>query len=137
MAEGEDGAAVPKEQKGSWMSFLKQIASFSGDLSSLTAPSFILSPTSLVEFSAYWGEPDADFANIATGKSPEERCLLVLKWFILTLKGQYTRRETTTGSEKSERSTCMFLVPPLAKLIAHRTIQSRTGGSFHWKLARV
>jgi len=26
--------------------------------------------------------------------------LLVLKWFILTLKGQYTRRETTTGSEK-------------------------------------
>ena len=100
MAE-EEGGAVPKDQKGSWMSFLRQIASVSGDLSALTAPSFILSPTSLVEFSAYWGEPDQDFAKIATGKSPEDRMLLVLKWFILTLKGQYTRRETQTGSEKS------------------------------------
>ena len=32
-------------QRGSWGQFLKQLASFSGDLSSLTAPSFILSPT--------------------------------------------------------------------------------------------
>ena len=59
--------AVPAAQRGSWTSFLKSyafftkyiihlltslfsIASFSGDLSSLTAPPFILSPTSLTEF---------------------------------------------------------------------------------------
>ncbi|QLG70652.1 hypothetical protein HG535_0A05940 [Zygotorulaspora mrakii] len=43
----------------SWTSFLKSIASFNGDLSSLSAPPFILSPTSLSEFSQYWAEhPD-------------------------------------------------------------------------------
>ena len=60
--------AIPASQRGSWSSFLKaydvlpcsepwsqtshcsRIASFSGDLSSLTAPPFILSPTSLTEF---------------------------------------------------------------------------------------
>jgi protein KES1 len=32
------------------MQFIKSIASFSGDLSKLTAPSFILSPVSLTEY---------------------------------------------------------------------------------------
>lgn len=45
-----------------WTSFLKSIASFSGDLSSLTAPPFILSPVSLVEFPSYWGEAYTEFA---------------------------------------------------------------------------
>ena len=59
MGEEEVGGAVPKEQRQGWGQFLKSIATFSGDLSSLTAPSFILSPVSLVEFPAYWGEhPD-------------------------------------------------------------------------------
>jgi hypothetical protein len=69
------------------------------DLSSMTAPSFILSPVSLTEFSAYWGEPTEEWLDIAAGQSPEERMLKVLKWFICTLKGQYTSRETQTGSE--------------------------------------
>ncbi|KAJ3490019.1 hypothetical protein NLJ89_g11473 [Agrocybe chaxingu] len=50
MTEEVVGQAVPASQRGSWSSFLKSIASFSGDLSSLTAPPFILSPTSLTEF---------------------------------------------------------------------------------------
>ena len=93
----------------------KQLASFSGDLSSLTAPSFILSPTSLCEFSTYMGECVDAFAAIsvryrscmhrrtqaATSKTPEERMLAVLRWWILQLKGSFTRRETQTGSEKS------------------------------------
>lgn len=45
-----------------WTSFLKSIASFSGDLSSLTAPPFILSPVSLAEFPSYWGEAYTEFA---------------------------------------------------------------------------
>ncbi|KAJ1022480.1 hypothetical protein NDA16_003469 [Ustilago loliicola] len=100
MDEEEVGGAVPKEQRQGWGQFLKSIATFSGDLSSLTAPSFILSPVSLVEFPAYWGEhPDA-FANIAKGKDEVERMNNVLKWFVSTLKGQFTARNTSMGSEK-------------------------------------
>ncbi|KIN96639.1 hypothetical protein M404DRAFT_162675 [Pisolithus tinctorius Marx 270] len=87
-------------QKGSWASFLKSLAGFTGDLSSMTAPPFILSPTSLTEFPAYWCERPELFAKIADGMSEEERALAVLKWFISTLKGQYTSRNESMGSEK-------------------------------------
>jgi len=97
MSEGE---AVPVSQRGSWSSFLKSIASFSGDLSSLTAPPFILSPTSLTEFPAYWCERPALFAAIADAKDNEARALAVLRWFIGTLKDQYTSRNESMGSEK-------------------------------------
>jgi len=96
----EAGAAVPANQRGSWASFLKAITSFSGDLSSLTAPPFILSPTSLTEFPAYWCERPELFAQISAGQSEEIRALLVLKWFISTLKGQYSTRNEKMGSEK-------------------------------------
>lgn len=93
--------SVPVAQKASWSSFLKTIISASGDLSSLSAPSFILSPVSLSEFPSYWGEPTAQFNAIALeGKTPEERQILVTKWFLSTLAGQFTRREKETGSEK-------------------------------------
>jgi len=94
------GEGVPASQRSSWTQFVKAIASFSGDLSSLTAPPFILSPISLTEFPAYWGEHPHLFAAIVDGKTEEERALRVLKWFISTLKGQYTTRNDTMGSEK-------------------------------------
>lgn len=96
----EEDSSVPTHQKSSWSTFLKAIASFSGDLSSLTAPSFILSPTSLCEFPSYWGEPFEEFSSISNGKNEEDRMMLVLRWFLATLTGQFTRRETQTGSEK-------------------------------------
>ncbi|KAI9622243.1 hypothetical protein H4Q26_015279 [Puccinia striiformis f. sp. tritici PST-130] len=111
----EEQTTVPSSQRSSWSSFLKTIATFSGDLSSLTAPSFILSPTSLCEFPSYWGEPHREFAAISTGKNAEERMILTLRtctelwddvlWedvggFIATFKGQFTRRENQTGTEK-------------------------------------
>ncbi|RDB15413.1 Protein KES1 [Hypsizygus marmoreus] len=94
------GEAVPASQRGSWTSFLKSIASFSGDLSSLTAPPFILSPVSLTEFPAYWCEHPDIFAAITDAKDDESRALAVLRWFISTLKGQYTSRNESMGSEK-------------------------------------
>ncbi|TEB22466.1 Oxysterol-binding protein [Coprinellus micaceus] len=94
------GDAVPASQRGSWSSFLKSIASFSGDLSSLTAPPFILSPVSLTEFPAYWCERPDLFAAIADAKEGEQRHLAVLKWFVSTLKDQYTSRNEEMGSEK-------------------------------------
>ncbi|KAF8154016.1 hypothetical protein B0H34DRAFT_720051 [Crassisporium funariophilum] len=96
----EAGNAVPAAQRGSWTSFLKSIASFSGDLSSLTAPPFILSPTSLTEFPAYWCERPEFFAAIADAKPGHERVLAVLRWFVSTLKDQYTSRNEEMGSEK-------------------------------------
>ncbi|KAF7791578.1 hypothetical protein EIP86_002594 [Pleurotus ostreatoroseus] len=116
--------AVPAAQKGSWASFLKSIASFSGDLSSLTAPPFILSPISLTEFPAYWGERPELFVAIADAQTEEARAVAVLRWFIVrvsssayqplsaacfltphpdpqgTLKDQYTSRNEKLGSEK-------------------------------------
>ncbi|TBU39300.1 Oxysterol-binding protein [Dichomitus squalens] len=94
------GEGVPTAQKSSWTTFLKSIASFSGDLSSLTAPPFILSPISLTEFPAYWCERPALFAAIADAQTEQDRSIAVLKWFISTLKGQYTSRNEKLGSEK-------------------------------------
>ncbi|POY70703.1 hypothetical protein BMF94_6286 [Rhodotorula taiwanensis] len=96
----DEASSVPAAQKSGWGQFLKSLASFSGDLSGLTAPPFILSPTSLSEFPSYWGEPKDLFAAIADGATPEERQLRVTRWFLATLSGQFTRREKETGSEK-------------------------------------
>lgn len=100
----------------SWTSFLKSIASFNGDLSSLSAPPFILAPISLTEFSQYWAEhPDLflessfiNEENFKDGFAPElevetpeiARMLSITKWFISTLKSQYCSRNETMGSEK-------------------------------------
>ncbi|KAF2133105.1 oxysterol binding protein-like protein [Dothidotthia symphoricarpi CBS 119687] len=99
MAEKE-GSAVPAQSKGSWSSFLKSIASFNGDLSSMTAPAFILSTTSLTEFSSYWTEHPSIFVAPAAEKDPAKRAVLVLKWFLSTLKQQYASRSEKLGSEK-------------------------------------
>ncbi|KAK1926347.1 hypothetical protein DB88DRAFT_481513 [Papiliotrema laurentii] len=100
MAEKEAGADVPQEQKAGWASFIKSLASMTSDLSSMTAPPFILSPVSLTEFPAYWCEHPHLFAAISEGATPQERMERVLRWFIATLKGQYTTRNEKMGSEK-------------------------------------
>lgn len=100
----------------SWTSFLKSISSFNGDLSSLSAPPFILSPTSLTEFSQYWAEhPDLFLeASFINDKNYKEHCLFdpnvesqevarmlaVVRWFISTLRSQYCSRSESMGSEK-------------------------------------
>lgn len=90
----------PQANGAGWSSFLKSMASFNGDLSSLTAPPFILSSTSLTEFSSYWCEHPAVFAAPAKEKDPAKRAVLVLKWFLTTLKQQYASRKEQYGNEK-------------------------------------
>lgn len=88
-----------------WTSFLKSIASYNGDLSSLTAPPFILSAVSLTEFSQYWSEhTDLLLApNFITESADEPvelaRMVAVVRWFISTLKSQYCSRNDT-GEKK-------------------------------------
>ncbi|KAI5788341.1 hypothetical protein EDC01DRAFT_617355 [Geopyxis carbonaria] len=100
MSNKEEGGAVPAAAKSSWGPFLKSIASFSGDLASLTAPPFILSQTSLTEYSGYWAEHPELFVAPAKEKDPQKRSLAVLKWFLSTLKQQYSSRNDKLGSEK-------------------------------------
>ncbi|KAI1841596.1 hypothetical protein JX265_004674 [Neoarthrinium moseri] len=90
----------PQASGASWTSFIKSIASFNGDLSSLTAPPFILSSTSLTEFSSYWCEHPSVFVAPAKEADPAKRALLVLKWFLTTLKQQYASRSEQYGNEK-------------------------------------
>lgn len=66
----------------------------------MTAPPFILSSTSLTEYSAYWAEHPAVFVAPARESDPEKRALLVLKWFLTTLHQQYCSRSEKLGSEK-------------------------------------
>ncbi|KAF2473493.1 oxysterol binding protein-like protein [Lindgomyces ingoldianus] len=96
----DEGSAVPPQARTSWSGFLKSIASFNGDLSSMTAPPFILSTTSLVEFSSYWAEHPSVFVAPAAEKDHAKRAVLVLKWFLSTLKQQYASRSEKLGSEK-------------------------------------
>jgi hypothetical protein len=88
------------QEKNNLSNNFKSLASFSGDLSSLTAPPFILSAKSLVEFSSYWAEHPAIFVAPAHEKDPQKRALLVLKWFLSTLKQQYASRSDKYGNEK-------------------------------------
>jgi len=98
----EEGAPVevPAEQKDSFRSFVSTLAQFSGDLSNLTCPSFLLSSVSLLEYSQYWGDHPKLFAAISKGTTPEERLLFTTRWFISTLYGSYSSRSTTVGMEK-------------------------------------
>jgi hypothetical protein len=95
-----NAAAAQAGKSSSWQSFLKSVASFNGDLSSLTAPPWILSSTSLVEYSSYWAENPSLFVAPAAEKDPVKRALLVLKWFISTLRQQYCSRSEQLGTEK-------------------------------------
>lgn len=99
-------------QSSSWTSFLKSISSFNGDLSSLTAPPFILLPTSLSEYSQYWAEhpdllvaanqlrPTEDAENYEEDAYALKRAIAVTKWFISTLRSQYCSRSESMGTEK-------------------------------------
>ncbi|KAK7403143.1 Oxysterol-binding protein 4 [Neonectria punicea] len=95
------GSTTPAQaNSSSWTAFLKSIASFNGDLSSLTAPPFILSSQSLTEFSAYWATHPPVLTAPAAEADPAKRTMLVLKWFLSTLKHQYASRSEQYGNEK-------------------------------------
>lgn len=79
---------------------VQSIASFNGDLSSLTAPPFILSSQSLTEFSSYWSTHPTLLTAPAAEPDPAKRAALVLKWFLSTLKHQYASRSEQFGNEK-------------------------------------
>jgi hypothetical protein len=87
---------------------LQSLASFKGDLASLTAPPFLLSSQSIIEFSAYWAEQPSLFVAPASEPDPEKRALLVLKWFLSTLKEQHNNKDEN-GKKKRMKPLNPFL----------------------------
>ncbi|KEF62950.1 uncharacterized protein A1O9_00924 [Exophiala aquamarina CBS 119918] len=84
---------IPPGRIAEFMAFLKSMRNFKGDLSTVSAPIFILGPTSLTEYVSYWCEQASLFVAPASQSTPELRALAVLKWYLSTLRGQYGRRE--------------------------------------------
>lgn len=103
-----DNEKLPAQHKSAWFGFIKSIATFRGDLSSLTAPPFLLSPQSIVEYSTYWAEHPSLFIAPALEPSAEKRALLVLKWFLSTLKQQHSSKDEQ-GKKKRMKPLNPFL----------------------------
>ncbi|CEP07298.1 hypothetical protein [Parasitella parasitica] len=91
---------IPNEQKSAFYAFLRSLASFTGDLSAITCPAFLLAPESLIEYSEYWGAQPELFAAIPEPDSEVERLLAFIKWFISTLNASYRRRVPKDQWEK-------------------------------------
>ncbi|KAF2451471.1 Oxysterol-binding protein [Karstenula rhodostoma CBS 690.94] len=81
--------------------FLASIATIQGDLSNITAPPFVLGEFSTVELPQYWADHPSLFVAPALEKDPEKRALLVLKWFLGSLRNQqYASRREEDGVKK-------------------------------------
>lgn len=79
----------------------KSIASIKGDLSNITAPPFVLATKSAVEFPASWAEHPAILVAPALEEDAEKRALLVLKWYLSSLKRQqYSGASEADGVKK-------------------------------------
>lgn len=87
---------------------IQSLATFKGDLASLTAPPFLLSPQSIVEYSAFWAEHPSLFVAPGSEPDPEKRALLVLKWFLSTLKQQHSNKDEN-GKKKRMKPLNPFL----------------------------
>lgn len=84
------------------------LASTKGDLSSLTAPPFLLSSKSMIEVASNWCEHPYMFIKPAHEINPEKRALMVLKGFLTTLKQQHSNKEAD-GSTKKLKPLNSFL----------------------------
>lgn len=95
----DDSHHAHHQHKSAFMEFLQQLATFTGDLSQLTAPSFLLNGISLLEYSTHWLDYPQLFAQIPQGRTAEDRMVAAVKWYLSTLPGSYHER-CVTGSEK-------------------------------------
>ena len=72
-----------------------------GDLSNITAPPFVLDTKTAVELPAFWAERPSIFVAPASAHDPAERALLVLRWFLSSLRNQqYGGRSEAAGVKK-------------------------------------
>ncbi|KAK8112480.1 oxysterol binding protein [Apiospora sp. TS-2023a] len=106
-----------EQTKSAWFQFLKSVMTFKGDLTSLTAPPFLLAPTSIIEYSAYWAEHPKLFVAPAQEPDPELRALKVLQWFLSTLREQHAPKD-----ENGKRKKLKPLNPFLGEIFLGRWV---------------
>lgn len=81
--------------------FLASLAAIRGDLSNITAPPFVLDTKSVVELPAFWAERPSFFVSPASAADAAQRALLVLRWFLVSLRNQqYGGRSEADGVKK-------------------------------------
>jgi oxysterol-binding protein-related protein 9/10/11 len=98
---GEEASGLGSESHSSLKDFLASIASVRGDLSNITAPPFVLDTRSVVELPASWAERPSLFVAPSASPDPAKRALLVLRWFLSSLKNQqYGGRSEEEGVRK-------------------------------------
>ncbi|KAI2616201.1 Oxysterol-binding protein [Hypomontagnella submonticulosa] len=103
-----DDKREEQSHRSAWLQFIKSVATFKGDLTSLTAPPFLLAPTSIVEYSAYWAEHPSLFVSPAREECAKKRSLRVLQWFLSTLKHQHASKDEN-GKRKKLKPLNPFL----------------------------
>ncbi|EXJ81648.1 hypothetical protein A1O1_07713 [Capronia coronata CBS 617.96] len=87
--------------RSQWKDFIASIPAIRGDPSNFSAPPFVLDTKSAVELPAYWAERPAVFVAPSKSDDPAERAVLVLKWFIASLRNQqYAGRPADQGVKK-------------------------------------
>jgi hypothetical protein len=103
------GTGIPRLDELTSRFSTQSIASFNGDLSTLTAPPFLLSPQSVTEYSAYWAEHPILFVAPAKEEDPQKRALCVLKWFLSTLKEQHSNTDENGKKKRGMKPLNAFL----------------------------
>lgn len=90
---------------------IQSVASFKGDLASLSAPPFLLSPESICQFSQYFNDHPSLLVAPAKEASAEKRALLVMHWYLGGL-----RRQMATRNEDGTRRKLKPLNPFLGEI---------------------
>ncbi|KAK4145105.1 uncharacterized protein C8A04DRAFT_10907 [Dichotomopilus funicola] len=90
---------------------VKFLGTVKGDLANVTGPPSLLAPSSVVELAYCCAERPSVFAAPALEPNPENRALLVLRWFLITLRSQlyvgvdhYTAVTTGTATGDGTKS---------------------------------
>ncbi|KAI9297047.1 putative Oxysterol binding protein [Neoconidiobolus thromboides FSU 785] len=98
--EAITGENVASKDKSTFYSFIKSVASFTGDLSQLTCPGFLLCGTSIIEYCAHYADHPALIKNIALAQDPLERTQAVTAWFLSSLYGSFRSRNKDNFEKK-------------------------------------
>ncbi|KAI1272677.1 Oxysterol-binding protein [Xylaria sp. FL0933] len=86
--------------------FIAYLATIKGDLSNITAPPFLLSPTSVTEIPASWATHHSLFLEPAREADAARRALLVLKNFLCSLQHQL-HPPASSSSSSADASNSM------------------------------
>src|SRR6478609_1720211 len=79
--------------------FLSYLATIKGDLSSITAPPFVLAPKSAIEIPSAWASRHELFLQPAAEPDAAQRALLLAKNYICSLKQLVGQGSETTGKK--------------------------------------